>query len=87
MFVAQEAAPSKNEAQAKAAALTRAQALAERLCKGFTAATMFRLRAATPMPQTWNCSAGARGASCGFDGEAVCALDERRTQKGETCGE
>jgi hypothetical protein len=76
--------PNKTAAQADARA--RAQADAERECGEFAATTLFRLRSATPAPQVWNCSLTGKGQACGFEGAAVCELEERRIQEQETCG-
>jgi hypothetical protein len=86
LFEPQDDVPSTNQAAAQAVALARAQARAERLCRGFAATTSFRLNSATPAPQVWNCSPLAKGVTCGFEGEALCALEERRIQEHETCG-
>jgi hypothetical protein len=85
LFVGQGDVSSTNEAAAKAAALARAQASAERLCKGFAVTTDFRLTAATPAPQIWNCERVSGGVVCGFEGEAVCTVEERGIQEDETC--
>jgi len=76
--------PNKTAAQADARA--RAQADAERKCREFAATTLFRLKSATPAPQVWNCSPTGKGLACGFEGDAVCELEERRIQEQETCG-
>jgi hypothetical protein len=77
--------PNKTAAQADALAL--AQADAERKCREFAATTLFRLKSATPAPQVWNCSPTRKGLASGFEGAAVCELEERRIQEQETCGE
>jgi hypothetical protein len=86
LFMAQDGAPSANEAAARSAALARARAPAERLCKGFAATTSFRLTSATPAAQSWNCARVSGGVICGFEGEVVCTVEERRIQETETCG-
>jgi hypothetical protein len=86
LFVGQDdASPSKGAAQA--AALARGRVLAQRLCRGFAATTSFRFGSATPNPESWHCSPAIGGVTCGFDGEAVCDLHERRVQEDETCEE
>jgi hypothetical protein len=80
-----EGAPS--EAVARTQALARGQIAAERLCKGFAATTMYRLRSATPNPETWTCDKIAGRVSCGFDGQAICSLEVRNTVERETCGQ
>ena len=86
LFVGQDHVRSINRAAAQAAALTRGQATADRLCRGFAAATSFRLTSAMPAPQVWHCSPGNGVMTCGFEGEAVCSLEERRVQEDESCG-
>jgi hypothetical protein len=86
MFMGQGDVPSADEAAARSAALARARAPAARLCKGFAAATNFRFMSATAAAQIWNCDHVAGGVICGFEGEAQCTLEERRTQETETCG-
>ena len=86
LYVGQDSTYSINEAAAQSAALARAQASAERLCKGFVATTSFRLTSAKAVPQVWNCEPASGGVVCGFEGEAVCTLEERGIQETETCG-
>lgn len=86
LLVGQDGAPSANEAAARSAALARATAPAERLCKGLAATTFFRLTSATPAPQSWDCARVSGGMVCGFEGEAVCTVEERGVQERETCG-
>jgi hypothetical protein len=86
MFEPQADVSSSNGADARAAALARAEASAERLCQGFAATTLFRLRSSSPAPHVWNCSAIGKGVTCGFEGEAVCGLEERSIQEQESCG-
>jgi TIR domain len=86
LFVGQADGASRNEAVARDAALRSGQAAAEQLCKGFAATTSFRFRSAAPIVHTWNCNETGRGVTCGFEGDAVCELDESRVQEGETCG-
>ena len=76
--------PNKTAAQVDARA--RAQADAERECRGFAATTLFRFKSATLAPQVWNCSQTGKGLACGFDGDAVCELEERRIKEQDTCG-
>ena len=50
------------------------------------ATTVFRLKSATPVVEQWHCETTARGVVCGFDGEAVCDVAERRVAEMESCG-
>jgi hypothetical protein len=86
LFLGQEGSPARNETAARSAALGRAQLNAERLCKGFTATTAFRLTGTTPIAKEWNCERVSGGVACGFEGEAVCELEERRVEEQERCG-
>jgi hypothetical protein len=71
---------------AKARALERARGDAERLCRGFGAGTLFRFTAATPRADRWDCQTGPGGSECGFEGTALCALQQRAQTEHETCG-
>ena len=86
LYVSQDEAASSNEAAAQVSALSRGQVSAERLCKNFAATTSFRFTSAKPVVETWNCSRIAKGVTCGFEGEAVCTVEERRVQEYESCG-
>ncbi|HEY3800450.1 MAG TPA: toll/interleukin-1 receptor domain-containing protein [Caulobacteraceae bacterium] len=81
-----QTATGPDQPAAQAAALKAAQTQADQLCQGFAAATSFRFHAATPQPQTWNCSTAAGKVTCGFSGMVTCTLDERATVQKETCG-
>jgi hypothetical protein len=86
LHMGDDATPSDNEIRAQSKALLRAQYPAERLCKGFAATTSFRFISAKPAAQHWNCSTVPGGVVCGFEGEALCELEERGFQETETCG-
>jgi hypothetical protein len=86
MFVAQgDASPTSVSAQA--AALARGRVSAERMCRGLAATMSSRFISATAAPENWQCTRLNGGATCGFDGEALCDVEEPRVQEGETCGE
>jgi hypothetical protein len=86
MFEARGEVGSVSKAAAQAAALARARAGAERLCKGFAATASFRLRSAGVAAQVWDCGLVGGGVTCGFEGEAVCELDQRGILERESCG-
>lgn len=86
LFVGQDGAPARTEEAARSASLARAQPSAERLCKGFASTTAFRLKVSTPVAQQWNCTPTSTGMVCGFEGEAVCEVEERRVAEAEHCG-
>jgi hypothetical protein len=71
---------------AKADALARAQHKSELLCSDFDATTLYRFKGAKPEAEQWECSTLGSGRSCGFEGKAVCQLDEKHTREEETCG-
>jgi hypothetical protein len=75
-----------NEAAAKARALDRAKADAERLCRSFGAGTLFRFVSASSRAETWRCAPSGGGIVCGFDGQAECGLEERHQVERESCG-
>jgi hypothetical protein len=85
-FVAADGAGERTEAAAKARALERAKASAERLCRGFGAGNLFRFVGATSHADQWSCADTVQGVVCGFEGVAACALEERREIEEETCG-
>lgn len=86
LFVGQDDGASGDEAAAQKTALARGQVTAERLCKSFAGTTSFRFTSAEASVQTWQCARVAKGVVCGFEGEAVCVLEERRLQEVESCG-
>lgn len=86
LSVIQGAVGARDEATAKNAALARGSPEAERLCKGFAATTIYRLRASAPRAETWDCARKDSGHACGFSGWAVCDVDVRRETETTTCG-
>jgi hypothetical protein len=87
LFQSEVEEPSSDKAAAEAIAIADAQRKAERLCSGFAVTDSFRLKSARPVPQEWKCTSTRKGMTCGFEGEAVCELDERRIEESETCGQ
>ena len=78
--------PAKDESVAQARALERAQANTDRLCRAFGAGTLYRFTSSSAIAEHWNCTKGAGGTVCGFDGHARCGLSERRQTEQEHCG-
>ncbi|MEZ5945987.1 MAG: hypothetical protein R3C04_03895 [Hyphomonas sp.] len=74
------------EADARAAALSRAEAKAAQMCKSFAATASYRLASSSASAADWSCESSAGGISCAFDGEAVCDLSIRRVEEREICG-
>ena len=85
-FEPPDGAGAPNEAAAKARALDRAKADAERLCRSFGAGTLFRFVSASSRAETWRCAPSGGGIACGFDGQAECGLQERHQVERESCG-
>jgi hypothetical protein len=86
LFQPESEAASSNKVIAQDAAMAEAQRRAERLCRGFEATTSFHFKSAKPAAQEWKCTPTSKGVTCGFEGEAVCELEERRIEEHETCG-
>jgi hypothetical protein len=74
--------PSRRAAQADA--LARAPKEAQGACVGFNQAE-FRLLSARAVPVEWRCTERLGGHVCGFDGEAICEVSARHTDRIETC--
>jgi hypothetical protein len=86
LFEPQTEPSSSNKTAAQNASVAAAQSSAARLCNGFAAATSFRLKSVRPVPHKWDCPSNATGITCGFEGEAVCELEERSIEEHERCG-
>ena len=80
----EKALPNLDVAQAEA--IARAKHHADSLCKGFGATTIYRFKSARPEAQEWDCAKVGKGFSCGFEGQAICELEERSTKVEETWG-
>jgi hypothetical protein len=72
--------------QAQTRAISHAAEDAARLCKSFASGALFRFVSATPVAEVWSCASQGAGVTCGFDGHAACALEERRIVEQEQCG-
>lgn len=86
LYVGRDARPSPNEAQARGAAIARGTTQAERRCRDFAASGLHRFISAVPEAQEWLCEPSGEGFVCGFDGRAMCQLEERHDVERETCG-
>lgn len=71
---------------ARAAALSEGNKEAKKLCGGFAAGTIFRLRTAVSHPDEWDCPSKDGSATCGFSGSAVCSLEMSVVTETESCG-
>lgn len=83
LYVSASAGEGISVAAAREAALLRGRKDAADLCAGFTGE--FRLRNASAQPREWICRERRNGASCGFEGTAVCDVEARRVISEETC--
>ncbi len=86
LYVGRDAPPSPNEDQARAAAIARGNVQAARRCQDFAASGLHRFSSATAEAQEWICDRSGAGVVCGFDGRAMCQLDERHDVEQESCG-
>ncbi|MCA8901236.1 MAG: hypothetical protein KDA53_08285 [Hyphomonas sp.] len=85
LFLPGDGTAFAGEADARAAALSRAEAKAAQMCKSFAATASYRLSASSASAADWTCDSSAGGISCAFDGEAVCDLNIRRVEEKEVC--
>jgi TIR domain len=74
--------PTENAAQADAVA--RSEAAAEEVCGPYRSG-FYRLNSWTAEVRRWNCYPRAGGVVCGFEGEAACQVEVRRTEVREVC--
>ena len=86
LFEPGSASPSKDEAAARAAALSRGQLSSDRLCRAFGAGSLYRYVSSAPVPESWSCTKDGGGTVCSFDGHAECDLNERQQTEEENCG-
>ena len=86
LYVSKDGSASANDRSARKAAIVRGQPGAERLCHGFAATSLFKFASANVVAQNWSCGPAAGGIVCGFEGQAVCHLLERRSSEHESCG-
>lgn len=79
--------PRASEVKARADADQRARTLAEDMCRGFAATTLYRFEAAsyTVRPNSWRCENDGAGYVCTFSADAVCTLQVNRPTEIETC--
>jgi len=85
---ATEAEPAEDEAAARTDAQSdlRAGTEADRTCRGFAVAQSYKYIAATYQIDRWVCRQYGGGVVCGFDGQALCKVEERSLVRTETCG-
>ena len=78
-------APEKTMDLAHARSLERAKTDSDRLCRGFSAGTLFRFVSSSAVAEKWTCTKGGAGTVCGFEGQAECELTERQRTEQESC--
>ena len=83
LYVPAGAGAGTTIAAARESAMLRGQQDAADLCAGFTGE--FRLRKASAQVREWICRERTDGASCGFEGTALCDVEARRVLSEETC--
>ena len=85
MVVVRDAPAAPSEAAAKADAIERGKEKARLMCRDFAASGRFRFRGADVRPQEWLCDRLQSGTICGFEGDALCALDAIVSKQQESC--
>lgn len=85
LLVGRDVAEVSVEPAARAEALQRGLAKARALCADFAAAGATRVLDARVEPQEWLCERRPRGVACGFEGRALCVLEEATTIETERC--
>jgi hypothetical protein len=85
IFVGRDAAPAASQFLARQEALDRGRQLAERRCRDFAASGLHQFAGVVVQAQEWVCSGLAAGVVCGFDGSAICTLQEARDSEQENC--
>lgn len=85
LAVGRDATPAATAAAARADAMERGRKKAQLVCQDFGAAGLARYRSADVEPQEWQCDAITGGTVCGFEGKALCGLEEVSRAERETC--
>lgn len=85
LVVGRDAPAAATEVAARNTALERGRKKAQLLCQDFGTFGAFRLKAADVDPQEWTCETVSGGTVCGFDGRALCSLDEFSPIQHEEC--
>ena len=85
MYVGSDGPASASDRPARLAAMARAQPQAERICRDYSASGLHRFVEARVDPQEWNCRPVTGGVVCGFEGRALCTLEERKDIERESC--
>lgn len=85
LALGRDAPPAATAAAARADAMERGRKKAQLLCQDFGASGLARYRSADVEPQEWQCDTIGGGTVCGFEGKALCALEEVSRAQRETC--
>ena len=85
LLVGRDAAPMATEAAARTAALERGLEKARQLCQPLGALGGVKLRTVDADPQEWTCEKVSGGIVCGFEGQAICSLDELNISERKEC--
>ena len=85
LLLGRDAPSSATEVAARSAAIERGRKKAQILCQDFGASGLARYRGADVDAQEWTCEPARGGIVCGFEGRALCSLDELSKVESETC--
>jgi hypothetical protein len=76
LLVGRDAVPMATEVAARSSATERGLEKARQLCQPLGALGGARLRTVDADTQEWTCEKVSGGIVCGFEGQAICSLDE-----------
>jgi len=85
LLVSRDVDASPTEVAARAAAIDRGRKKAEMMCRDGADTKLVRFRSAEVDAQEWKCDEVRGGHVCGFEGRALCAVDEVSKTEQETC--
>lgn len=85
LLVGRDVVATAAEPAARADAVQRGLTKARALCADFAAAGATRVLGARVEPQEWLCERRPQGVACGFEGRALCMLEEASTIDTERC--
>ena len=85
LLVSRDVDASPTEVAASEAAIDRGRKKAEMMCRDGADTKLVRFRSAEVDAQEWLCDEVRGGHVCGFEGRALCAVDEVHRTEQETC--
>jgi hypothetical protein len=85
LLIGRDAAPMATEVAARSAASERGLEKARQLCQPLGSLGGVKLRSADADPQEWTCEKASGGIVCGFEGQAICSLDELNIIERKEC--